>query len=49
MLIGKVVPERELWSGCPAKFERQLTFADTEKFAEIVEENLKLTELHMKG
>ncbi len=46
---GKVVPEGQLWSGVPAKFERTLTSQDAEKFAVIVEENVKLAELHALG
>eukprot|EP01034_Spumella_vulgaris_P029930 gene29930-37063_t len=42
---GKIVPEGQLWSGMPAKFERALTEAEILKFATIVEENLKINEL----
>ncbi len=40
-----MVPEGQLWSGMPAKYERALTESEILKFATIVEENLKINHL----
>lgn len=43
---GKVVKSRELWSGNPAKFERELTSAEIAKLAFEVSENVELSVVH---
>lgn len=48
MIIGKVVPSGELWSGAPAVFQRNLTEQEKQFHSTIISEYANLAVLHAK-